>query len=336
MSFVGGGSDIPSFYRKYGGAVLSTAIDKYIYVSVNQKFDGGIRVAYSKTEEVEEVSEIEHRIVRETLTMLGVKGGVEITTTADIPSRGTGLGSSSAFTVGLIQAMSAYLGRHCSAEELGRRSCEIEIERCLEPIGKQDQYASAFGGFNMLEFRPDDSVAVSPIIMSSDLLKALEDQIVVYFTGITRSASAILKRQSEAVASTAGHQSALRRMTELAYVMRDELHAGNLSSFGEILDENWLLKRGLAEGISNAHVDNWYQLAKANGATGGKLLGAGAGGFLMFVAPPERHDDITRALALRQVKFGFEASGARILFYRPQSAHIRAEARSESYGLAGS
>ena len=315
MSFVGGGTDIPSFYRRFGGAVVSTAIDKYIYVSVNQKFDGGIRVAYSKTEEVDQVSQVEHRIVRETLNMLGVKGGIEITTTADIPSRGTGLGSSSAFTVGLIQAVSAYLGRHCSAEDLGQRSCEIEIERCLEPIGKQDQYASAFGGFNMLEFRPDDSVAVSPIIMSRELLQALEDRIVVYFTGITRSASAILKRQGAAVESTVAHQDALRRMSELAYLLRDELHAGNLGSFGDILDENWLLKKGLAEGITNEYVDNWYSVAKAQGASGGKLLGAGGGGFLLFIAPPWRHRAIREALGRpRELPFKLARHGSRLIF----------------------
>ncbi|WP_066803968.1 GHMP family kinase ATP-binding protein [Sphingomonas asaccharolytica] len=318
MSFVGGGSDLPSFYRQFGGAVLSTAIDKYVYVSVNRKFDGGIRLAYSKTEEVACLDEIEHELVRATFDMLGVRGGVEITTTADIPSRGTGLGSSSTFTVGLLNAMSAYLGRHASAGDLGERSCEVEIERCGQPIGKQDQYAAAFGGFNLIEFRQDDSVNVTPVIMPRDVQQLLEDRIIVFYTGITRSASAILEGQSAESATNVDKQAALRRMVELAYIMRDELGRGHIDAFGEILHENWALKKTLAAGISNSAIDGWYDRARGAGAIGGKLLGAGQGGFMMFYAPKERHEDIAQALELRQVRFGFERLGSRILFYNPR------------------
>ncbi|SEI92677.1 MULTISPECIES: GHMP kinase [unclassified Variovorax] len=317
MSFVGGGSDLPSYYRQHGGAVLSTAVDKYVYVSVNKKFDGGIRIAYSKTEEVDHIEKIEHRLVHATLQMLEIQGGIEVTSTADIPSRGTGLGSSSAFTVGLINVLSAYLGRHVSAEQLGRLSCEIEIERCNEPIGKQDQYASAYGGLSLIEFKPDDSVLVTPLVLQRKIREAIESSIVVFYTGITRSASGILKEQSSNVADSASKQKMLSRMVELVYELRDELQSGHLDSMGEILDENWRLKKQLASGITSSAIDDWYVKAKANGALGGKLLGAGAGGFLMFYAPPERHDAIEKALGLRRINFGFEPLGSRIIFYNP-------------------
>lgn len=318
MSFVGGGSDLPAFYRRHGGAVLSTAIDKYVYVSVNRKFDGGIRLAYSKTEEVQSIDHIEHELVRAAFAMQGMRGGVEITTTADIPSRGTGLGSSSTFTVGLLNVLSAYQGRHVAAEELARSSCEIEIDRCGQPIGKQDQYAAAYGGLNLIEFRPDDSVSVTPVIMRRDLRDLLEQRIIVFYTGITRSASAILATQSAETDRDSRKQAALKRMVELTYVLRDELGRGNIDSFGHILDENWALKKSLTVGISSEDIDSWYERALGAGALGGKLLGAGQGGFMMFYAPRERHEDIANAVGLRQVHFGFEPLGSRILFYNPR------------------
>ena len=318
MSFVGGGSDLPQFYRRNGGAVLSTAIDKYVYVNINRKFDGGIRLAYSKTEEVDSVDKIEHRLVRATFESLGLAGGVEITTIADIPSRGTGLGSSSSFTVGLINAVSAYLGRHVSAEELGRLSCEIEIERCGEPIGKQDQYAAAYGGLNLIEFRPDDSVLVSPVITPPGTREALERRIIVFYTGITRSASDILKHQTEGVATDQAKRNATARLVDLTYQVRDDLQRGNLDSFGAILDESWTLKKSLAEGVSTGQIDDWYTAARAAGAHGGKILGAGSGGFLMFFAPEDRHDAIEAALGgLRRTEFRFDPLGSRIIFYNP-------------------
>lgn len=318
MSFVGGGSDISSFYRRYGGAVLSTAIDKYVYVSVNPKFDGGIRLAYSKVEEVSSLDEIDHHLLRATFEMMGLQGGVEITTTADIPSKGTGLGSSSSFTVGLIHAASAYLGRQISARDLAEQSCHIEIERCGEPIGKQDQYAAAFGGLNLIEFREDDSVNVSPVIVPRGYCDALQRRIIVFYTGITRSASAILKTQTEVSGSDADKQATLRRMVELAYVLRDEMGRGNLDSFGEILHENWELKKSLTAGISTQDIDRWYAAAMKAGALGGKLLGAGSGGFMMFYAPEERHAEIEAAIGLRRVDVRFDPLGSRILFYQPR------------------
>lgn len=321
MSFVGGGSDMPGFYRRHGGAVLSTAVDKYVYVNINRKFDGGVRVAYSKTEEVESVADLDHKLFRAAFEMLGVDGGVEITTIADIPSRGTGLGSSSTFTVGLINAIAAYQGRHASPEELARGSCHIEIEKCGEPIGKQDQYAAAYGGFNIIEFHEDDRVSVTPIVMPRDLCRTLESRIIVFYTGMVRSASAILQQQQDAVQSDESKRAALREMVRLTYHLRDHLQGGDIDDFGAVLHENWELKKGLTAGVSTGTIDEWYALARNAGAQGGKILGAGAGGFLMFYAPVEQHPAIERALHfLRRIPFGFEPQGSRIIFYNPTAA----------------
>src|ERR1051325_4136886 len=197
MSFVGGGTDLPVFYRKYGGAVVSTAINQFVYITVNKKFDHKIRVSYSRTEEARTVDRIKHPLVREAMKLLGLKGGIEITSIADIPARGSGLGSSSTFTVGLLHALHAYAERYASAEQLAREACEIEIERCGEPIGKQDQYAAAFGGFNFIEFNPADSVSVEPILCKRETLQRLQENLLVFYTGIVRSASTILKNQQK-------------------------------------------------------------------------------------------------------------------------------------------
>ena len=316
MSFVGGGSDIPGFYEKFGGAVLSTTIDKYIYVTCNPKFDNGIRVAYSKNEEVTHVDQIEHRIVRATLKLLEADGGIEITTIADVPSRGTGLGSSSSFTVGLLNVLHAFQGRYASAARLAEEACRVELELCGEPIGKQDQYAAAFGGFNLFEFQCSGRVDVTPVMMPAERRQSLAQRIIAFYTGVTRSAGSILEAQSEGITRDIDKQRVLRRMAELAFIMKSELESGNLDSFGEILHENWELKKSLAVGISNTQIDYWYDIARRHGASGGKILGAGAGGFLIFVADEDRHAEIAQVLeGLRRVKFGFEPLGSRIIFY---------------------
>lgn len=317
MSFVGGGSDMPAYYRTAPGAVLSTTIDKYVYVSINPKFDGGIRLAYSQTEEVTSLDKIQHALFRAALETLDVTGGVEVTTTADIPSRGTGLGSSSSFTVGLLNAVNAYKNRHSSAEWLGATASEIEIERCGAPIGKQDQYAAAYGGMNLIAFNPDGSVKVEPLAIRPETRAELFSKLIVFYTGVTRNASDILARQSEQVSDDARARAQLGRMVELAYVLRDELCAGRLDGFGEILRENWSLKKGLARGISNGSIDDWHDAAIAAGAEGGKLLGAGSGGFLAFYAPRDRHEAIEKVVGLRRVTFDFEPSGSRIILYNP-------------------
>lgn len=315
MSFVGGGSDLPVFYRKFGGAVVSTAINQFVYVTVNRKFDEGIRVSYSKTEEAPKVEQVKHPLVREAMKMLGISGGVEITSIADIPAKGSGLGSSSSFTVGLLHALHAYACRYASAEQLARESCEIEIDRCGEPIGKQDQFAAAFGGFNYIEFYPDDSVSVEPIICKRETLRQLEENTLVFYTGITRSASALLKTQQEVVASEKAKQKVLRRMVELARQLKAELQKNNLQAFGEIIHENWELKRSLTSAVSTSAIDAWYEAGRKAGAVGGKLLGAGSGGFMMFYAPREKHEAIARALGgLRRMDFRFEPQGSKIIF----------------------
>jgi len=315
MSFVGGGSDLPVFYRKFGGAVVSTAVNKFVYVTVNQKFDEKIRVSYSRTEEAKSVQKVKHPLVREGMRLLGIDGGVEITSIADIPAKGTGLGSSSSFTVGLLNALHAFANRFASAEQLARESCVIEIERCGEPIGKQDQYAAAFGGFNFIEFNPDDSVSVEPIICKRETMQQLQANTLAFYTGITRSASALLKTQQQAVANQKAKQKTMLKMVELARVLKAELQKNNLAAFGEIIHENWLLKRSLAREVSNRAIDDWYATARKAGAVGGKLLGAGSGGFLMFYAPREKHEGITRAMAkLRPIAFRFESQGSKIIF----------------------
>ena len=315
MSFVGGGSDLPAYYRRFGGAVVSTAINKFVYITVNEKFDHRIRVSYSKTEEASSVARVKHPLVREAMAMLEVKGGLEITSIADIPSKGSGLGSSSSFTVGLLHALHAWSGRYASAEQLAIEACRIEIERCGEPIGKQDQFAAAFGGFNFIEFNPDESVLVTPILCKRETLEKLQERIIVFYTGITRSASGILKTQQAGLTSQKTKQKMLGRMVELAYELKIALEQNNLDAFGEIIHANWELKKGLAREISTSMIDEWYKIARQHGAIGGKLLGAGTGGFLMFYAPRERHDAIARGLRkLRRIDLQFEPQGSKIIF----------------------
>jgi len=318
VSFVGGGSDLPDYYRRNGGAVISTAINKYVYVTVNKKFDDSIRIAYSQTEEVSTADKVEHRLVRAVLNRLQLSGGVEITTVADIPARGTGLGSSSAFTVALINGLRTFLGKHSTNSYLAEECCHVEISICGEPIGKQDQYAVAYGGLNLIEFHEDDTVAVSPLVSSRETFKRLQERMLLLYTGMTRKASSVLEGQSENIRDQESVRGALRRMVELTYQLRDELQKGNVDALGAILHENWNLKRSLAKGISSDEIDNWYAAGCRAGAAGGKLLGAGGGGFLLFDAPPERHEAIQHALPqLRRVGIALERSGSQIIFYGP-------------------
>jgi D-glycero-alpha-D-manno-heptose-7-phosphate kinase len=314
MSFVGGGSDLPIFYRRYGGAVVSTAINRYVYITVNQKFDERIRISYSRTEEARSVERIKHPLVREAMKMLGLQGGVEITSIADIPSKGSGLGSSSSFSVGLLNALHAHASRHAGAEQLAREACEIEIEKCGEPIGKQDQYAAAFGGLNLIQFNPDDTVSVEPIICQRETLQELQTNTLVFYTGITRSASGILKHQNSALANERKKRELTCKLVELAYQLCQELRKNKVAAFGEIIHEGWMVKKSLTGGITNDVIDGWYEKARRAGAVGGKLLGAGAGGFLMFYAPRDRHEAIAKALKLRRTDFKFEPQGSRIIF----------------------
>ena len=319
MSWVGGGSDLPAYYKEELGAVLSTSIDKYVYVALNPKFDGRIRLSYSKTEEVDFVNQIQHPIVREALLNTNINGGIEIASMADIPSQGSGLGSSSSFTVGLLNALYAYKNQYRSKESLANEACEIEILKCGEPIGKQDQYAAAYGGINLIKFHSNEAVSVEPVICSPNFIQNIEDHTLVFYTGRTRSASAILAQQSKDLLSQ-DRKSLMRKMVQLAFDLKDEMQSNSITNFGEILNDNWKLKSQLTNGISDSQIDSWYKEGIKNGAYGGKLLGAGNGGFIMFFAPPEKHDLIAKSLSnLKRVKFGFDNSGAQIVFYQPQN-----------------
>jgi D-glycero-alpha-D-manno-heptose-7-phosphate kinase len=318
MSFVGGGSDLGSFYRQHGGAVVSTAIDKYMYITANRKFDSGIRASYAQTEEVDAAHQIKHPLIRACLGLIGIDGAIELASMADIPSKGTGLGSSSSFTVGLLHALYCFKHRYVSNEQLASEACNIEIEICGNPIGKQDQYAAAYGGLNYIRFHPDESVSVDPIICNAETLQRLQDHILVFYTGRSRGAGELLAEQTKKTASDPGVQETLARMVALAADLKRELERYNVGAFGEILHENWILKKTLVEGISDGELDEWYEIGRNAGALGGKLLGAGRGGFIMFFAPPERHAAIAHALpALREIKFRFDTNGSQIIFYRP-------------------
>jgi D-glycero-alpha-D-manno-heptose-7-phosphate kinase len=315
ISFAGGGSDLPAFYRKEQGAVLSTAINKYIYITVNPKFDEKIRASYSITEIVEKVEELHHGLIREALDLVRPPLGIEITSISDIPSQGTGLGSSSTYTVGLLNSLYAHVGQHAGAERLAREACLIEIERCGKPIGKQDQYIAAYGGLNFIQFNPDESVYVDPVICEPRTKGQLQDRLLMLYTGLTRSADDILREQSLNTQSDDEKRNSLRRMTELAKNLRDTLVQNDLNGFGEILHEGWMEKKKLAVGISNSKIDTWYQIARRHGAIGGKVLGAGGGGFLLLYAPRECFDDIIRALPeLRPVPVRFEPQGSKIIY----------------------
>lgn len=315
ISFAGGGSDLPAFYLKEPGAVLSTAINKYIYITVNRKFDEKIRASYSITEIVDSVDELNHELIREALKIVMPSCGIEITSISDIPSQGTGLGSSSTYTVGLLNSLYGHDGQQVGAERLAQEACLIEIERCKKPIGKQDQYIAAYGGLQFIRFNPDESVFVDPVICSPETKKRLQQSLLLLYTGLTRSADSILQEQSLNTENDGEKRKSLRRMTLLAEDLRDALVEDDLDGFGEVLHQGWMEKRRLASGISNPKIDEWYQVARINGAIGGKILGAGGGGFILLYAHPEHFPEIMRALPeLKPVSFKFEPQGSKIIY----------------------
>lgn len=318
FSLAGGGSDIPDFYRENGGAVVSTSIDKYVFITINKKFDNGIRLAYSKTEEVAASKEIEHRLVRACLGLAEIEGGIEITTIADVPSRGSGLGSSSSFTVGLLQALFAYKGKHLSKKDLAEMACKVEIDICLEPIGKQDQYAAAFGSLNLYEFNQDDSVSISPILCKKSFEEKLNSSLLIFYTGKSRSASKILEEQTREINSRPEKKDLMKKIALQAREMRNAIEADDIEYIGKIMYEGWMLKKQLSKSISTFDIDLWYETAIKHGAIGGRLLGAGAGGFLAFLAPPERHLSIINSLnELKRMPIKLTNHGAQIIFYQP-------------------
>ena len=319
VSFLGGGSDLPIHYRRHGGAVVSAAIMKYVYVTVNRRFDASIRLSYSMTEEVDHASEIKHRLVRAAMLKLGIENGVEITSIADIPSRGTGLGSSSAFTTGLLHALHAYRGAYRSQVALAAEACEVEIDLCGEPIGKQDQYAAAVGGVNLLRFNPDESVTVERIVFSPGFVREFQDSMLMFYTGVTRSASDILRNQIDIMGSSEEKTQVVSRMAGMTEDFRHAIQDGSLRWVGELMHEAWVLKQSISDRISSDLVNDMYARSRRAGALGGKLLGAGGGGFLLVCAPVERHEAVREALAgYRCLPLRLDWTGTSIILYSPQ------------------
>jgi len=312
VSFAGGGTDLPSFYEREKGAVLSMAVNRHMYVTVSPRFDVTTRVAYTRVEIANGIHEIKHTIVREALRMTELGPHLEITTVGDVPS-GTGMGSSSALAVGIINALFAYKGRVTSRRRLAELACHIEIDLLKKPIGKQDQFASAFGGLNYIEFQPNGQVDVEPVPCPSEVMDELERRSLLLYTANQRDADSILEKQSK---GTTDKFTTLRAMRDLAREMRNTLTNGaNLEEFAGLLHEGWELKRSLGFGIATTQIDEWYEAARRAGAQGGKLLGAGGGGFLYVIAPPERHDAIREALGRpRELTFEFDRRGSRIIF----------------------
>lgn len=312
VSFCGGGSDMADFYRKHEGCVLSTSINKYMYISIHPYFNGNqTALKYSQNEIVDDISQIKHRILRQVLTDMDVSG-VEIVSTADVPS-GTGLGSSSSFTVGLLHTLNCYKGKYVSQKKLAEEACRVEIEKLGAPIGKQDQYAAACGGLNMITFHQNDVVTVEPIIMDKNTCRDLEDNLVMFYTGITHDANQILAEQKQNI-SQEDKTDNLIQMCGLAKEMKSSLEHNDISEFGRILNEGWQLKRKLASGISGQAIDDMYEKALLNGAVGGKLLGAGGGGFLLFYCEKDKQAQLEGALGLRRFDFHFEFDGTSVVY----------------------
>ena len=311
VGLVGGGTDLPSFYREHGGRVLNAAIDKYVYVIVKQRFDDDIYVNYSQKEIVSRVEDLGHDLVREAMHMAGIRHGVEITTLADIPSSGSGLGSSSSVTVGLLQALFAYQGIQLSSKELAERACTIELERCGKPIGKQDQYVAAYGGICDLRFGPGDRVGVEQIRLEPALHRHLQSQLMLFYSGITRSADAILQEQTANVAARLAQLGLLRDLAEGA---ADALRAGDSEQVGIALNKSWDAKRALASGVSNSLLDAAVDAAVDAGAIGAKVAGAGGGGFVLTVCPVEHQAAVRSALSdMKELPIKIDAYGSRVV-----------------------
>ena len=312
ISFVGGGTDLKSFYKRTPGMVVSTAIDKYLFVILNERFDNKIYVNYANKEVVTEVNEIQHDLVRESLLKTGIKHGIEITMLADIPSEGSGLGSSSSLTVGLLNAMYQFVGEQVTAERLAKEACDIEINVLKKPIGKQDQYIAAYGGLRKIVFNTDDSVAVRSLPFDRDMRIRLGSNILLHFTNITRSADVILREQKK---NTSNKFSLLSDLSSLVPILERELELSNYDALGFLLKRNWELKKQLAKGITKPEIDKMVDLASSNGATGVKISGAGGGGFLLSYVPRSNQDEFRKAMeAYTELPFMLDPFGSRIIF----------------------
>jgi len=311
VSFFGGGTDFPSFYLSEGGSILSSTVDKYIYVMIKKRFDTKLRIGYTRTEMVDTVDEVEHELIREALRLTGINRGVEITTMGDIPATGTGLGSSGAVTVGALHGMYTYLGEMVTAERLAREACHIEIDILRKPIGVQDQYIAAYGGLRFLEFKPSGEIVINRIELEPSLKRKLNESLLLFFTGMTRSSETILDEQERNIQNNI---EILREMKKLAYEAHKEIKAGNIDIIGELLHISWVLKKKLATNISNQTIDDIYNTALKAGAIGGKITGAGGGGFLLLYCQYEKREAVRSALSpLQELPFQLEPDGTKVI-----------------------
>ena len=311
----GGGTDLPSYYRKHGGFVLSAAINRYVYITINEAFRPRIILKYSKLEDVERWEDIQHPIIREALRLTGVTGPyLEIVSLSDIPA-GTGLGSSGSFTTALLRALHTMNRNFVPPRELAEQACHIEIDLLKEPVGKQDQYIAAFGGITCFEFLPDDRVIAEPLKIASETLANLEDNLLLFFTGASRSAAEVLRDQDTRTRDNASEMlENLHHTKQLGHESRDALLAGDLRKFAELMHVHWEHKKKRSPGISSSLIDEMYDLARANGALGGKLIGAGGGGFLMlYTEDKTRLRSAMRNAGLREVRLQFDFSGTSVL-----------------------
>ena len=311
ISFLGGGTDFEDFYANHGGAVLSTAINKYVFVIVKERFDDMICVNYSERERVEKVEQLRHELVREAMRLTGIEKGMEIITLADVPGEGTGLGSSSSVTIGLLHALYSYRGEPKTAEALAREACHIEIEVLRKPIGRQDQYIAAYGNMRLFTFQ-NNGVKVEKIELSPEDKRRLNDNLLLFYTGITRKSSQILSEQK---ANVNQRIEALLGLKKLAFKAKETILNGAFDEFGGILHQGWELKKKLASKITNSNIDYIYETARRAGALGGKVTGAGGGGFLLLYCPREKQDDVRQALrGYRELPFRFECNGSKVIF----------------------
>jgi len=315
MSFAGGGSDLKTYYQHGYGSVVSTTINKYIYITVNKRFTDSIRVGYSKIEEVKNIEDIKHNLVREALKLLGItNGGIDIVYMSDLlpAHEGSGLGGSSSLIVGTLNALHAYKGENVSAETLAKEACKIEIEILGHPIGKQDQYAAAYGGFNHIKFNADESVFVNPVIFKKEVIDELNNRLLMFYTGINTRSDTILTEQKS---KTKNNLNILNKMVELSEELLEELKSGNIKRFGEILHKGWVYKQKLASNITNPIINSYYEKAKEAGAIGGKILGSGGGGFLLFYCEVKNQNNVREALSnLKELSFKFEPEGSKIIY----------------------
>ena len=312
ISFAGGGTDFKDYYEKSGGAVISSAIDKYIYVVIKERFDNNIRIGYTKTEMVDRVDDIEHELVRECMRLTGIQGGVEIATMADIPSEGSGLGSSSTVTVGLLHALYAYKGELVTPTRLAEEACHIEIDVLGKPIGKQDQYIAAYGSLRCFDFHPDGSVGVRPVALTEEKRRRFGESLMLFYTGITRKADGILSEQK---ANIVDRSAVLGLIKSQVGEIEASLSNQNMNKVGRLMHAGWELKKQMAERITTGRIDALYEMALDAGATGGKIAGAGGGGFLLLYCPPDRQHTVRAVLSeLKELPFSLERDGTKVIF----------------------